>query len=191
MKFVPLHITLKNGRTVEIREATIDDAQGLIDAAKRYLRDSDYLLSYEEEFNNNLEEEIAWIKSMDNSNSLLLVATSANEIIATFSLRGWQLKKVEHTAEIAIAILSDWQGIGLGTSLFDSAIRWCKEKSLLEILYLDVFAENQTAYRLYRKIGFIEDGRRKNNFKTKLGKYIDNIIMSLDLRNIKIKNKLN
>ncbi len=187
MKFKPRHIKLKNNKTVEIREAAIDDAQGLIDAAKKYLRDSDYLLSYEEEFTNSLEEEVSWIESMDNDNSLLLVAVYEGEILSTFSLHSRQLKKINHTAEIAIAILKEWQGLGLGFALFNSAITWCKENTSLEILYLDVFAENTNAYHLYQKIGFTEDGRRKNYYKTKSDKYIDNIMMSLNINQINIK----
>lgn len=182
MKFEPQYIKLKNNKTVEIREATIEDAQGLIDAAKKYLRDSDYLLSYEEEFTNTLEQEISWIKSMDNNNGLLLVSVYEGDILSTFSLHSRQLKKIYHTAEIAIAILKEWQGVGLGTALFYSAIAWCKKKTSLEILYLDVFAENVSAYQLYKKIGFKEDGRRKNYYKTKSGEYIDNIMMSLNIK---------
>lgn len=182
MKFKPLDILLRNGKIVEIKEASVDDAQGLINAAKKYLKESDYLLSDEEEFNPTIEEEVSWIKSMDNDNSLLLVATYQDEILATFSLHGRQLKKVEHTAEIAIAILSQWQGFGLGTALFDAAISWCKTKSFLEILYLDVFSDNVGAYQLYTKMGFIEDGRRTDYYKTKSGQYIDSIMMSLDIR---------
>lgn len=189
MKFDPIHIKLKNDKTVEIREATIEDAEMLIGAAKKYLKSSNYLLSYEDEFNPTKEEEIAWIGSMDNENSLLLVATCGGEILSTFSLHGRQLRKLKHTAEIGIAILPEWQGVGLGTALFNAAIKWCKEKSSLEILYLDVFADNINAYNLYKKVGFIEDGRRKNNYKEKTGEYIDNIMMSLDLNNYQINNK--
>jgi len=182
MKFTPIHITLKNGRSVEIHEATVEDAQQQIDASKRYLRDSDFLLSYIEEFNPTLEEEISWIKSLDNDNSILLLAIYNDQIIATFCLIGKQQQKIKHTAEIAIAILKEWQGQGLGTALFNIAIDWAKQRSSLEILYLDVFEENRNGYNLYKKVGFTEDGRRKNYYKTKSGKYIDNIMMSLNIK---------
>lgn len=182
MKFEPKHIVLKNGKEIIIREAASGDAERLIAAAKCYLRESDYLLSYEDEFNPTIEEEAAWVKSMDSENSLLLVATHNNDILSTFSLQGRQFRKLKHTAEIAIAIRKEWQRIGLGKALFDSAIEWCKNESLIEILYLDVFASNIHAYSLYKKVGFIEDGRRKGYYKTIDGKYIDNIMMSLKIK---------
>jgi len=182
MRFTPIHIILKNGRSVEIREATVDDAQRQIDASKKYLCDSDFLLSYEEEFNPTVEEEMSWIKSLDNDNSILLLAIYNKEIIGTFCLIGKQQEKIKHTAEISIAILKEWQGLALGTALFNIAIDWAKQKSSLEILYLDVFEENRNGYNLYKKVGFTEDGRRKKYYKTKTGKYIDNIMMSLNIR---------
>lgn len=182
MKFEALNIRLKNGKSVAIREASVDDAQELINAAKHYLRESDYLLSYEDEFNPTIEEEIAWIKSMDNENSLLLVAKYENAIISTFSIHGKQLRKQRHTAEIAIAMLNKWQGIGLGSALFNSAIEWARQHSPLESMHLDVFSNNTQAQALYKKVGFKEDGRRKNYFKSDSGKYADNIMMSLKLK---------
>lgn len=181
MKFEPKEITLKNGKTVLLREAMTEDAQELIDAEKIYLRESDYMLSYEEEFTNTIEDEIAWIKSMDNDNSLLLIATHKGEILSTLSLHNRRFKKLEHTAEIAIAILNEWQGVGLGTALFEATIAWCKEKTSLEIICLDAFAENIVAYGLYQKVGFTEDGRKRNYFKDRDGNYQDNVSMSLNL----------
>lgn len=182
MKFEPLNIVLKNGKSVTIREASVNDAQELINAAKHYLGESDYLLSYEDEFNPTIEEETAWIKSMDNENSLLLVAEYEDRIIATFSMHGKQLRKQKHTAEIAVAMLNEWQGIGLGSTLFNCAIIWARQHSLLESIHLDVFSSNTQAQALYKKMGFEEDGRRKNYFKTDSGKYTDNLMMSLKLK---------
>ncbi|WP_165040355.1 GNAT family N-acetyltransferase [Dysgonomonas sp. ZJ709] len=182
MKFEPIHITLKNGKSVTIREATTEDAEGLITAAKSYLRDSDYLLSYEEEFNPTIEDETNWIKSYDNDNSLLLIATADDIVIATFGLLGKQMRKLRHTNELAIAIRKEWQNTGLGTALFENAIRWAKRNPELEILCLEVFAENEAGIALYKKMGFVEEGKRKYYYKTKLGGYIDNIIMTLRIK---------
>lgn len=182
MKFEPKHITLKNGKEVTIREATSTDAKALIVAAKCYLRESDYLLSYDDEFNPTKKEEIAWIKSHDNINSLLLVTTYNKEIISTFNVTGFHYKKMNHVAVLGISMTSEWRGVGLGSALFEYMIDWAKSRSNLEIITLEVFSENKPAIHLYEKYGFVKDGEKVNYFKDKSGNYYNNIQMSLKLK---------
>lgn len=182
MKFLPIHIELKNGKTVEIREATTRDVEALIVAAKSYLRTSDYLLSYDEEFNPSKKEEIAWIKSHDNANSLLLVATYSKEIIATFNITAFSQRKLNHVATLGISTLEEWRGVGLGSILMECMTRWAKTQSGLEMITLEVFSENKHAICLYEKYGFVKDREKKDYFRDKKGNYYNNTLMTLYLK---------
>ncbi|WP_029905828.1 GNAT family N-acetyltransferase [Prevotella sp. 10(H)] len=182
MRFAPQHITLKNGKNIVIREAVCEDAQALIDAAKSYLRTSDYMCSYENEFNPTPEEEADWIKSHQKENSLLLVAVDNEKILATFNATGYQNRKMKHVAVLGISILEDWRGNGLGNILFESMISWAKKNPELEILVLETFSDNLTAINLYKKWGFTVDGVRKNYFRNGNENYSDNILMSLNVK---------
>lgn len=182
MKFESVHIKLKNGKTVEIREATTRDTEALIVAAKSYLRTSDYLLSYDEEFNPSKKEEIAWIKSHDNINSLLLVATYNREIIATFNVTAFNYRKLRHVATLGISMMQEWRCTGLGSALMECMTGWAKTQSDLRIITLEVFSENKTAIRLYEKYGFIKDGEKKDYFIDKKGNYYNNTLMTLYIK---------
>lgn len=182
MKITAKNIKLKNGLTVSIREATTRDAEELIVAAKCYLRSSDYLLSYDEEFNPTKREETAWIKSHDNANSLLLVATYDKEIIATFNITAFTQRKLRHVAVLGIGMKLEWRGAGLGSSLMECMIEWAKNHSGLEIITLDVFSDNKAAIHLYEKYGFVKDGEKKNYFRDKNGTYYNNTLMTLHLK---------
>ena len=48
---------------------------------------------------------------------------------------------------------------------------------LIEKLTLEVFVTNEAAIRLYRKMGFLEEGRRVRHVKIADGKYVDVIVM--------------
>lgn len=183
MRFEPITVKLKNGEEVLIREASIDDAEELIKAAKSYLRTSDYLCSYEDEFDPMIAEEINWIKSHQNANSLLLIATRENEILATFNATGFQNRRMRHVAVLGISILEEWRGLGLGSLLFENLIGWAKDNPFLEILVLETFSDNADALKLYKKFGFEIDGVRKNYFKGGKNKYSDNVLMSLNVKN--------
>ncbi len=182
MKFTPIHIELKNGKSVEIREATTRDAEALVVAAKCYLRTSNYLLSYDEEFNPTKKEEIAWIKSHDNVNSLLLIATYNKEIIATFNVTAFHYRKLRHVGTLGISILQEWRGVGLGSILMEYMTEWAKTRSGLKAIILEVFSENKHAISLYDKYGFVKDGEKKNYFIDKEGNCYDNTLMTLYIK---------
>lgn len=182
MKFNPLQVILKNGKTVEIREAQSDDAEKLIETAKSVLRTSAYMCSYENEFNPTLEEEEGWIKMHDQANSLLLITTYENEILSIFNATGFQNQKMKHIAVLGISVVEDWRGLGLGNILFEQLIRWAKNNTELEILVLEVFSGNTKAIDLYKKYGFVIDGTRKNYFKESTGEYNDDVFMSLNVK---------
>lgn len=66
-----------------------------------------------------------------------------------------------HCAEIGIAVHDDHAGRGVGTALLAAAIA-CAEQSLgLRRLELRVFVDNAAAIALYRKFGFVEEGRSR------------------------------
>lgn len=183
MKYQPTKVTLKNSDTVEIREGKSSDAAELIQVMKDILHDTEFLLMEEEEFNMTLEEETQWLKAFEHTpTSIYLVATYNGKIVGNLGIVGNQLKKQAHTASLGISLLKEWQNIGLGRALMQQAIDWAKEKTDLEILWLEVFSHNIHAYSLYEKLGFKEEGRLRNFYKLKSLGYSDKIIMTLALR---------
>ena len=64
------------------------------------------------------------------------------------------------------------------TALVQSLIGWTKENPIIEKLCLMVFATNGPAIRLYRKMGFLEEGRRSRHVKIADGEYVEVILMS-------------
>lgn len=66
-----------------------------------------------------------------------------------------------HCAEIGIAVHDAHAGRGVGTALLAAAIT-CADQSLgLRRLELRVFVDNAAAIALYRKFGFVEEGRSR------------------------------
>lgn len=184
MKFTTIEATLKNGETIVIREAQISDAAELITVVKEYIEESEFIPYTKGEFNPTLEEEEKWIQSfLDNKNSLLLVAIHQGRIIGNIDFSGLQQKIMYHTARLGMGMLSAWKNLGVGSLLLSNAIEWAKSNSPLEIIYLEVYANNEGGLALYRKYGFIESGKRKEFFKVDDKTYIDEIIMTLKIIN--------
>lgn len=182
MNFQPIQVELKNNKTVTIRQSVPDDAEQLMETVKTYLADSEFIPKDADEFRLTLQDEIDWIRSfLEKPNSLLLVAEHAGRIVGNIDLTGSPRKAMQHTAVIGMGMLAPWRNCGLGTALMSAAIDWAQENELLELLWLQVYTENQAGIALYRKFGFREKGIIEHFFRTN-GKYSDVLTMSLSLK---------
>ena len=82
--------------------------------------------------------------------------------------------------EIGMLVDRDWRGRGVGSALMRAAIGLARQRGLHK-LSLEVFAHNAGAIALYRKCGFVEEGRRTAQYRRASGELWDTIIMGLAL----------
>ncbi len=80
--------------------------------------------------------------------------------------------------EIGMAVASEWRGRGVGSALVAAAIVWAREQGLHK-LSLSVFPHNEAALALYRRFGFVEEGRRVQHYRRSSGERWDAIEMGL------------
>jgi RimJ/RimL family protein N-acetyltransferase len=80
--------------------------------------------------------------------------------------------------EIGMMVARDWRGQGVGAALLRAAIDWGRERGLHK-LSLSVFPHNTAAIGLYRKLGFVEEGRRLKHYRRANGELWDSIEMGL------------
>jgi ribosomal protein S18 acetylase RimI-like enzyme len=80
--------------------------------------------------------------------------------------------------EIGMAVAHEWRGRGVGSALLTAAIEWSRERGLHK-LSLSVFTHNTAAIGLYRKFGFLEEGRRVKQYRRQNGELWDSLEMGL------------
>ena len=80
--------------------------------------------------------------------------------------------------EIGMAVTRPWRGRGVGSALVKTAIEWAREQGLHK-LSLSVFPHNTAAIALYRKFGFVDEGRRIKHYRRSSGELWDSIDMGL------------
>jgi ribosomal protein S18 acetylase RimI-like enzyme len=80
--------------------------------------------------------------------------------------------------EVGMAVAREWRGRGVGSALLAAAIESARSRGLHK-LSLSVFAHNARAIALYRKFGFVEEGRRVKQYRRTSGELWDALDMGL------------
>jgi ribosomal protein S18 acetylase RimI-like enzyme len=81
-----------------------------------------------------------------------------------------------HVATLGIAVAASHRGRGIGTALMGECLRWAQGVGVEKVL-LSVYPHNTAAIALYRKFGFVEEGRLARQSRKSTGDE-DEILMA-------------
>ncbi|MFD9625005.1 GNAT family N-acetyltransferase [Peribacillus muralis] len=161
---------------MEIRSASRQDCDKLA-ALFNHVEDSGYMLFNPGERNATniqMEKQIEQIEK--NPHSAFLVAASGHELHGYLLLVGSRLERTRHSAKIVIGIKESDRGKGIGTRLFEDMEKFARQNGIRR-LELTVIASNVRALSLYEKMGFQQEGvKRESLFFA--GKYHDEYFLS-------------
>ncbi|EIN12903.1 acyl-CoA N-acyltransferase [Punctularia strigosozonata HHB-11173 SS5] len=86
--------------------------------------------------------------------------------------------KKNREATLEINLVDKWRGRGFGTEVMLWLVSYAFQQLALHRLSLGVLAGNSPAIAVYKKVGFVEEGRsRKSNWQD--GKWQDVVYMGL------------
>jgi RimJ/RimL family protein N-acetyltransferase len=126
------------------------------------------------------DEEIDWLSralaSMEKDEIFYLVAEADGNVIANSEICRRAGAYEQHVGVIGIAIRGGFRDLGIGTEMMNALTTQGRTMGM-SVLELSVFANNERAIRVYKKVGFAETGRVPRKF-FKEGKYMDEIIMT-------------
>ncbi|NLI53356.1 MAG: GNAT family N-acetyltransferase [Clostridiales bacterium] len=174
--------TLRDGRTLILRDPTIEDAEQMIAYTKIVGGETDFLLMDENGIEGlTLEGERSWIRStLETPNTKMFLGFVEGELVLLCDVRAAVRKRIAHVAGIAISIKRAYWHLGIGSIAMRAMIDYAKETGVLRTLSLEVREGNGRAIALYRRFGFVEVGRHKARINVR-GTYYDEILMDLDL----------
>ena len=174
-------ITLKNGKKATFRSPRKEDAAELLAYLRQTADETDFLLRYPEEITMTVEQEETFIERLNQSeNNYMIICLVDGKHAGNCSLQLNVKRKVRHRGEVAIALVKECWGMGIGTLMFEEMIRLAREhgKTQLELGMVD---GNERGLALYRKMGFREYGRLPNAFQQKDGTMRDEVLMVREL----------
>lgn len=106
-----------------------------------------------------------------------LVAVSADQVVGMAELFPMPSLRRAHVRLLAIALLPQWQGRGLGRRLMERLLHWADAWACVLRIELVVHADNPRATALYESLGFVEEGRHRA-YALKDGRYVDAVSMA-------------
>jgi RimJ/RimL family protein N-acetyltransferase len=75
-----------------------------------------------------------------------------------------------------MAVAGKWRRRGVGTALLEACLEWARGGDVHKVS-LEVFAHNEAAIALYRKLGFAEEGRLRKHYRRASGELWDVVVM--------------
>ena len=170
----PLHVKLKNGKTVTIRLFQPKDKEKLVEMYAS-LSDEAVRWGMPPYTREKLER---WFTNLENFISL--VAFHNNKIVGHAQIYKNPHPRRKGTGGLIIYLHQDFHNIGLGTRMLQQLLKLAR-KEKMHRLTLWVVADNKRAIRLYEKMGFQIEGIMKDAYFGADNKYHDELVMGLIL----------
>ena len=174
-------VLLRDGRRVRLRRATPADAKAMIAHVNAVGAEGIHIMT--ERLNIRLREQREKLRRAPGRSHLYIVAVRDQELLGTADISRGRHRKDRHVAELGIALRKDSRGVGLGTAMMESMLDWARSIGIRKVC-LGVFSTNRPALRMYRKLGFVQEGRLRGQVVLRRAP-ADLLLMSLWLRSVR------
>jgi GNAT superfamily N-acetyltransferase len=152
-KLRPFTAVLRDGRPVRIRPIVPGDRRHLLAGLERMSPRSVYF-RFHSPVKAFTEAELAYLTELDQHDHVAWGAEALDETGAPGIAVARYVRDAEDptSAEAAIAVTDDYQGVGLGTILMETLISTALENGI-EQLWGSILLQNEGAQRLFRRLG--------------------------------------
>jgi RimJ/RimL family protein N-acetyltransferase len=142
---------LRNGRQIDVRALRSDDRAGLLDAVERTSAESLYrrFFGAKRDFS---QKEIEFFLNIDFVNHVALVATAREDGRAVIVGGGRYIIVRPGAAEVAFAVVDEYQGQGIGGALMRHLIAIARDAGLEELV-AEVLPDNMPMRKVFEKSG--------------------------------------
>lgn len=166
MKFGPIDVKDKIGRTIVVRNAEPSDAPVLVEYLKKICSETPYLIREPDEVCVTVEQEETFIRNrIESERELMLVAFLDGKHIGNCSVHTLgNYKRYSHRCEVAVALYQEFCGCGIGKIMLENILDTAKSVGF-EQAELEVVSDNKKAIALYEKLGFVKYGTFPDNMK--------------------------
>jgi diaminopimelate decarboxylase len=159
---------------ITLRAAAPEDARSFLSFWKAIVSEGGYVRSEEVETPARVYR--ARFRHSWSDREAQVVALDAGRVVGHVYIQREGHPVTRHVATLGIAVAADHRRQGIGRALMAEAFRWART-SAVEKIMLSVYPHNHAAIALYRRFGFVEEGRLVGHSRKSTG-YEDEILMS-------------
>ncbi len=169
---------LKDGQTIQIREAFPPDAAALNDLIECIISTSPYTLTTPAELKLDTNAQANRIDQFQKEEgSVIFLAELGNQLVGSLDFKCNTKLRNRHWGEFGMGMRPAFRGLGMGRILLQELLDWAKHQANLEKICLGVYPQNKAAVHLYQSMGFVEEGRLVKAIKKGPNDYFDEIRM--------------
>jgi ribosomal protein S18 acetylase RimI-like enzyme len=162
--------------TIAVVPIQMRHIEGLTACVDEVARERRYL-SIVEGF--TLDQTAAWVAANQLRRNPFVAATDDDRVVGWCEVRRDVLPGRSHAGLLGMGVRAAYRGQGVGRSLIERALQGARELGF-ERIELMVRSPNLRALQLYRKVGFEEEGRKRDALRLDDGPE-DEILMALHL----------
>ena len=170
---------LKDGRNALLYTPSAENAEEMLHFIIKASGETDFLMKLPEEYADfTLEQEKAFINEAYDDPGRMMIACSVDGKLAgncQISFRSGL--KDRHRASVAIALLQEFWGLGIGTRMFREMFEIAREREGVRQIELDFVEGNVRARALYEKMGFRITGLKPDAIRLKDGCFVNEYMM--------------
>lgn len=159
---------------IKIRAAQVEDAAMICAAEVETARTPGRLVSHPDELKvESFASKIAELREKGR----YIVAERDGRPAGHAVLEPMPLRRVSHVQRLTLVVHPGFERRGVGAALMKDLVDWASANPAVGKIELLVRASNEGAVELYRKFGFVEEGRLVKRLKFEDGTYLDDIAM--------------
>jgi len=179
-----INFTLKDGRQAVIRSPRDEDIPGMLEYLYISAGETDFILRYPEECTKYTPEGEKALFDRINAadNGAMLVCLVDGRLAGNCQITWRTGLKTRHRAEVAIALLREFWGQGIGTRFFQEMITIAEGNEHILQIELDFVEGNSRARALYEKMGFRITGVRPNAIRLRDGTLLNEYSMIREIK---------
>lgn len=171
--------TLRDGREALLRSPGEEDAADMLDFITRASGETEFLLKYPEEYADyTIEREQKLLRDVcDAPNQAMFACLVDGRIAGNCQITFMSNRKERHRASVAIGLLREYWGLGIGTRMFREMFQAAEKRGGIRQIELDFIEGNDRARSLYEKMGFRITGVKPDAVRLKDGTFRNEYMM--------------
>ena len=163
-----------DGLEIEITATSAEHSDSFHAALDAVARERKYLTMLEAF---PLAETRAHVRDMIERTNPHMVAIAGDRVVGWCDITRHFFPAHAHRGSLAMGLVPEFRGRGLGRRLIDAALGQARERGFLRV-ELSVHADNAAAIALYEKVGFVTEGVLKRAVYID-GRFLDTISMAI------------